>query len=65
LANERFDGNVFGFIIILVYFIVRMIWEFGTFNVTMSPIYCLLNVTLLPSILIILLYLIYCKHFSL
>ncbi|MEM3872910.1 MAG: hypothetical protein QXE05_10175 [Nitrososphaeria archaeon] len=41
---------------ILSYIVIRIVWEFGTLDITMSPYYCLLNLTVLMPFLLILLY---------
>lgn len=42
--------------IILSYIVIRIVWEFGTFDITMSPYYCLLNLLALMPFLLILFY---------
>ncbi|MCX8189369.1 MAG: hypothetical protein N3F64_06625 [Nitrososphaeria archaeon] len=42
--------------IILAYIVIRIVWEVGTFDITMSPNYCLLNLLVLMPLLLLLLY---------
>lgn len=46
----------FASFIILAYIVIRVFWELGTFDITMSPYYCLLNLmVLIPFLLTLLL----------
>lgn len=59
IEDTRFDLRFVGFFILLAYVLVRLVWEIGTFEVTLSPYYCILNIFVLTPFFLMLLYSLY------
>lgn len=50
------ESRIISVLFLIFYTLIRIIWEVAIFNITMSPLYAILNLTMLVPILLVLSY---------